>query len=324
MHALITGGTGFLGKKLAAALLREPPGVRVSRVTLFDAGEGFDVPSDPRISVVTGDVADPAAVAAVAADADLVWHLAAVVSFGAERDVDLGYRVNLDGTRVLLEALRAAGRRPRLVFASSYAVFGGDLPAEITDDFHATPQSSYGTQKAIGELLVADYARKGFVDGRSLRLPTIVVRPGRPNLAASTFASSIIREPLAGSDAVCPVGRDTAMLILSPRRVVESLVRAMALPASAFGSAPLSLPGLCVTVEEMVDALERVAGPAAAARIRWEPDPAIQRIVQTWPVRSTARRAEALGFTADSSFDEIVRAHLEDEGDAGYAAAAHG
>jgi D-erythronate 2-dehydrogenase len=311
MRALVTGGTGFIGKKLAAALLHAPA---YTQVTLFDAAEGVDVPSDPRISVLAGDVADPAAVRAAVAGADVVWHLAAVVSAGAERDVDLGYRVNLDGTRVLLEALRATGRRPRLVFASSYAVYGGDLPDVLTDDFHRTPQTSYGAHKAIGELLVADYTRKGFVDGRALRLPTIVVRPGRPNLAASTFASSIIREPLVGEPAVCPVGRDTALFVLSPRRVVDALLRVAELPSEALGSdRTLSLPGLCVTVGEMVEALERVAGPAAAARIRWEPDPAIQAIVSTWPVRARADRARALGFTADASFEEIVRAHVEDE-----------
>jgi D-erythronate 2-dehydrogenase len=311
MRALITGGTGFIGKKLAAALLRDET---VERVTLFDVTAGDDVPADPRLDLVTGDIADRATVDRLVSDVDAVWHLAAIVSYAGEQDFDLGYRVNLDGTRTLLEALRATGRRPRLVAASSFAVFGGDMPDVIPDEFHCTPQTSYGTQKAILELLVADYSRKGFLDGRALRLPTIVVRPGRPNKAASTFASSIIREPLAGQEAVCPVGRDAAMYVLSPRRVVEAFLRAMRLPESAWGTnRTLPLPGISVTVGEMVAALARVAGPAVAGRVRWEPDPAIQRIVAGWPVDASARRARAMGFTADASFDDIVRAHVEDE-----------
>lgn len=313
MRVLITGGGGFIGRKLALALLRDGS-LAAERITLFDTVPVEGLPADPRVEPVTGDITDPDAVARVASDADLVWHLAAVVSAAAEADFDLGSRVNLDGTRVLLEALRATGRRPRVVFASSFAVFGGDMPDVIADDFHPTPQTSYGTQKAIGELLVADYGRKGYVDGRSLRLPTIVVRPGKPNKAASTFASSIIRDPLAGREAVCPVGRDTAIYILSPRRVVEGLSRAMSLPESAWGmNRTLGLPGITVTVREMVDALERTAGPAAADRIVWRPDPAIQRIVAGWPVRAEARRARSMGFTDDGSFDAILDAHIEDE-----------
>jgi nucleoside-diphosphate-sugar epimerase len=321
MHILITGGGGFIGRKLAAALLRAGA-VRlddaaprpIERLTLFDSVPDVDVPRDPRVELVTGDITDRSAVQRAAAQADLVWHLAAVVSAGAEADFDLGYRVNVDGTRVLLEALRAADRRPRVVFASSFAVFGGDMPPVITDEFHPTPQSSYGSQKAIGELLVADYSRKGFVDGRSLRLPTIVVRPGKPNRAASTFASSIIREPLAGEAAVCPVRRDTAIYILSPRRVTEALLHAMGLPESAWGvNRTLALPGITTTVDAMVDALAVVAGQAVVERIRWEPDPAIQRIVESWPVRAEARRARSMGFTDDGSFDAILLAHIEDE-----------
>ena len=188
------------------------------------------------------------------------------------------------------------------------------MPEVITDEFHTTPQSSYGTQKAIGELLVADYSRKGFVDGRTLRLPTIVVRPGKPNKAASTFASSIIREPLAGEEAVCPVERDTAIYILSPRRIIEALLRAMQLSDTAWGvNRTLPLPGITVTIGEMVDALARVAGEEVVGRIRWEPDLAVQRIVASWPVRAEARRARTLGFADDGSFDAIVRAHVEDE-----------
>jgi D-erythronate 2-dehydrogenase len=321
MHVLITGGNGFIGRKLAAALLRsgtvtvdDAAPRTIERMTLFDSVPGPDLPSDERVELVTGDITDRGAVDRVAARADLVWHLAAVVSAAAEADFDLGYRVNVDGTHVLLEALRGTGRRPRVVFASSFAVYGGDLPQVVGDEFHPTPQSSYGTQKAIGELLVADYSRKGFVDGRSLRLPTIVVRPGRPNKAASSFASSIIREPLAGHEVVCPVGEDTAIYILSPRRVTDALLRAMRLSESAWGvHRTLPLPGITATVADMVEALARVAGPAAADRIRWQPDPAIQRIVETWPVRAEARRARDMGFTDDGTLDAILHSHIEDE-----------
>jgi D-erythronate 2-dehydrogenase len=321
MRVLITGGGGFIGRRLAATLLRtgtvtvdDDAPRPIERMTLFDTVAPEGLPHDSRVEVVTGDITERSAVERVAADADLVWHLAAVVSAAGEADVDLGYQVNLDGTRHMLEALRATGRRPRMVFASSFAVFGGAMPEIITDDFHPTPQSSYGTQKAIGELLTADYSRKGFVDGRSLRLPTIVVRPGKPNKAASTFASSIIREPLAGAEAVCPVSRDAAIYILSPRRVVEALVRAMRLPEQAWvANRTLALPGITVTVAAMVEALARVAGEDVADRIRWRPDPAIQRIVETWPVRAEAQRARRMGFTDDGTFEAILRAHIEDE-----------
>ena len=207
-------------------------------------------------------------------------------------------RVNLDGTRVLLEAMRATGRRPRLVFTSTLAVYGGDMPQVIQDGTHLTPQTSYGTQKAIGELLVADYSRKGFIDGRALRLPTIVVRPGKPNKAASTFASSIIREPLAGQEAVCPVGREAGMFILSPRRVVDALLHAMRLPDADWGTTrALQLPGITATVGEMADSLARIAGQKVAGRIRWEPDPTIQRIVAGWPARAAGERAQRMGFS---------------------------
>src|SRR5919107_3692368 len=259
MRVLITGGSGFIGRRLAMAVLRSGA-VMVDdgaprpfeRMTLFDSVAAGDLPRDARIEVVTGDITDAGAVQRVAAPADVVWHLAAVVSAAAEADFDLGYRVNVDGTRTLLEALRGTGRRPRVVFASSFAVYGGDLPPVVGDEFHPVPQSSYGTQKAIGELLVADHSRKGFVDGRSLRLPTIVVRPGKPNKAASTFASSIIREPLAGQEAVCPVAREAEMYVLSPRRVVQALLRAMRLSDEAWGvGRALLLPGMTVSVGEM-------------------------------------------------------------------------
>jgi nucleoside-diphosphate-sugar epimerase len=214
----------------------------------------------------------------------------------------------------VLEACRALPKPPRVVFSSSVAVFGGDMPPVLTDVTPLTPQTSYGIQKAMGELLVNDYSRKGFIDGRALRLPTIVVRPGKPNKAASTFASSIIREPLAGAEAVCPVERSARMWILSPRRVLDSLLHAYELPPSAWGcSRSLSLPGIDVSIGDMVDGLGRVAGQGPVKRIRWEPDAHIQRIVAGWPCKFDTARATAMGFTADKSFDEIVSQHIADQ-----------
>jgi nucleoside-diphosphate-sugar epimerase len=237
-----------------------------------------------------------------------------VVSGEAEADTDLGYRVNLDGTRAVLDACRALGTCPRLVFTSSLAVYGGALPAVVGEDMPLTPQSSYGTQKAIGEFLVNDYTRKGFVDGRALRLPTVVVRPGRPNRAASTFASSIIREPLTGREAVCPVSPDTVMALASPRRVVEALLHACDMLPDAFGAnRSLQLPGFSVSVGEMAGAVRRIGGEAAYDRIRWQPDPLVQRIVGGWPRALDAPRAAALGFAADTGIDEVVEAFIEDD-----------
>ena len=277
--------------------------------------EADGLPDDPRLATVAADITDAAAVRGVIGrGADGVFHLAAIVSANAEDDFDLGYRVNLDGTRHVLEACRALPEPPRLVFASSVAVYGGDMPEVLDDATILTPQTSYGAQKAAGELLLNDYSRKGFVDGRALRLPTIVVRPGRPNRAASTFASSIIREPLAGEEAICPVARDAEMYVLSPRRVIQALIHAFELPAAAFGmTRMLTLPGITVSIGAMAHALEQVAGADVARRIRWQPDPRIQKIVAGWPARCDARRARALGFEPDQDIAEIIRAHIEDE-----------
>lgn len=322
MRVVITGGAGFIGKKLALALLargtligRDGTVQTLREITLFDVAEPEGLPSDPRVDIRTGDITDPAQVKdLIGDDADGIFHLAAIVSGNAEQDLDLGYRVNLDGTRHVLEACRALPSPARLVFASSLAVYGGDMPDVLHDDMILMPQTSYGTQKAIGELLVNDYSRKGFVDGRALRLPTIVVRPGRPNLAASTFASSIIREPLAGDEAVCPVERDARMYILSPRRVVEALIHAFDLRADAFGAfRALTLPGITVGIGEMVDALEQIAGAEVTKRIRWEPDPRIQKIVAGWAPAFDARRGRELGFEADADIRSIIEAHIDDE-----------
>jgi D-erythronate 2-dehydrogenase len=321
MHVVITGGTGFIGKKLASTLLArgalETPSGReaIDKLTLFDITRAEGMPEDARITSIAGDITDLAAVhQAIRDDVGGVFHLAAIVSANAEEDFDLGMRVNLEGTRNVLEACRALPRPARLVFASSVAVYGGDMPEVLDDGTILTPQTSYGAQKAIGELLLNDYSRKGLVDGRALRLPTIVVRPGKPNRAASTFASSIIREPLGGQEAICPVGRDAAMYILSPRRVVDALIRAFELPSDAFGmTRMLTLPGITVSIGEMVDALEQVAGERVAQRVTWQPDPTIQKIVAGWPTAFDARRARAMGFEADPDFASIIRAHVEDE-----------
>jgi D-erythronate 2-dehydrogenase len=313
VRVVITGGCGFLGRRVALRLLER---LEVDELVLFDnAPSALPLPEDRRLRLVTGDIADRETVRGVVAPGtNSVFHLAAVVSGEAEADTDLGYRVNLDGARAVLEACRALGTCPRLVFASSLAVYGGALPPAVGDDTALTPETSYGTQKAIGELLVNDYSRKGFVDGRAVRLPTVVVRPGRPNRAASTFASSIVREPLSGREAVCPVSPDTVMALASPRRVVDALLRAHDLPAADFAtSRSLQLPGFSVAVGEMVAAVRRAGGEQAYARIRWEPDPLIQRIVSGWPQALAAPRAAALGFTADNGIDEVVQSFIEDD-----------
>jgi D-erythronate 2-dehydrogenase len=321
MHVLITGGAGFLGRRLAGHLLvrgrltgpggREQP---IDRLTLVDV-VAPPAASDGRVRHIVGDVADRGVLeSAIDAETASIFHLAAIVSGMAEADFDVGMRVNLDATRTLLEVCRARGHGPRLVFTSSVAVFGGELPDTVLDTTAPTPQSSYGTQKAMAELLVNDYSRRGFVDGRSLRLPTISVRPGRPNAALSSFASGIIREPLNGEEAICPVAPDARMWLLSPARVIYCFVHAHELPAEAFGSnRTVSLPGLSVTVGEMVAALERVAGKEVVRRIRWEEDPRVAAMVATWPGLLRTDRARSLGFPADESFDQIIRQHMTDE-----------
>src|SRR3989440_3686297 len=313
MRVVITGGCGFLGQRVASQLLARGD---VDELVLFDnAPPALPWPEDKRLSIVTGDIADAQAVRQViSAGTHSVFHLAAVVSGQAEADTELGYRVNLDGTRAVLDACRMLRTCPRVVFASSLAVYGGALPPAVGDETPLTPQTSYGTQKAIGELLVNDYSRKGFIDGRAVRLPTVVVRPGRPNRAASTFASSMIREPLAGPAAGCPVSPDTVMALASPRRIVAGLVHALGISGEAFGATrSLQLPGFSVSVGEMAAAMRRAGGEAAYARLRWQADPQDQAIVSSWPPSLATSRAEALGFGRDKNIDEVVQGVIEDD-----------
>ncbi len=272
-----------------------------------------------QVETITADLSAPGAAETLAERRpDLIYHLAAIVSGEAEADFDKGYRINLDGTRYLFEAIRQEGLkspyRPRVVFTSSIAVFGAPFPARIHDEFFSTPLTSYGTQKAIGELLLSDYSRRGFFDGIGIRLPTICIRPGKPNKAASGFFSGILREPLAGHEAVLPVSEDVRHWFASPRAAVGFLIHAATIDTAPLGGRRnISLPGLSATVKEEIEALRRVAGDKAVKLIRHEPDPAIIRIVEGWAQDFDTHRAEALGFRAETSFDAIVRAHVEDE-----------
>ena len=319
MRDVITGGGGLLGQMVARALLARgglavEPGAPTSLtgLVLFDRALPAGCVADRRITYVTGDVGDNSLLKRVfAPKTDAVFHFAAVVSAGAEADFDLGLRVNLDAMRLVLEACRQQPVPPRLVYTSSVAAFGGDLPDVVTDSTAATPQSSYGTQKVIGELLVADYTRKGYIDGRSVRLPTIVVRPGRPNRAASGFMSNILREPLSGEAAICPVSPEARMWILSPGRAVDALIRAMELAPDAWGwNRTLNMPGITVSVAEALAALTALAGPECTARVRFERDSAIEKLVLGWPARFATARADGLGFMADGGIEDVIRAHM--------------
>ena len=313
---LITGGAGFLGKKLAGKLLERGrlDGRAIDKLVLLDMAAPADL-DDPRIEAIVGDIAEPAVLErAIDRDTQSVFHLAAVVSGAAEADFDLGMRINLDASRHLLERCRKLGHVPRVIFTSSVAAFGGALPAVIPDDFAPMPMSSYGAQKVMGELMVSDYSRKGFIDGRTLRMPTISVRPGKPNAAASSFASGMIREPLNGEAAVAPVSPETRMWLMSPRLAIENLIHGHEVDAAAFGfPRSISLPGLSVSVQDMLAALRSVAGDKVAGLVRWEPNDAIKRIVESWPGEFAATRAKALGFKADANFEDVIRAYLADE-----------
>ncbi|WP_299814385.1 D-erythronate dehydrogenase [uncultured Roseibium sp.] len=322
MHVLVIGAAGMVGRKLVEKLAADPSvfGFEVSRLTLADA---FTPPVPPPLQAIatalTLDLATPGEPEKlIEARPDVIFHLAAVVSGEAEADFDKGYAVNLDGSRMLFEAIRLESARtpycPRVIFASSIAVFGQPFPEKIGDEFLLAPLTSYGTQKAITELLLADYSRRGIFDGIGLRLPTICVRPGTPNKAASGFFSNILREPLSGKEAVLPVGEDVRHWFASPRAAIGFFVHAARIDTALIGPRrSLSMPGLSATVGEQIEALRRVAGEKAVRLIRREPDAGIARIVAGWPTDFDARRAGELGFQAETCFDDIIRIHLEDE-----------
>lgn len=321
MHILVLGAAGMVGRKLVERLVRDGRlgNAEISKLTLQDVV----APAKPEkatypVDIVAGDFAVAGfAEKLVAGKPDVIFHLAAIVSGEAELDFDKGYRINLDGTRMLFDAVRlvGGGYKPRLVFTSSIAVFGAPFPDAIGDEFFHTPLLSYGTQKAIGELLLADYSRRGFFEGVGIRLPTICIRPGAPNKAASGFFSNILREPLAGHEAVLPVSEDVRHWHATPRSAVGFLLHAATMDTGKIGPRRnLTMPGLSATVGEQIAALKRVAGDKVAARIKRVPDPFIVGIVAGWPRNFDASRARALGFTTEEhSFDDIIRIHIEDE-----------
>ncbi len=322
MHVLIIGAAGMIGRKLTARLAADGGlgGREITALSLVDV-IAPDAPAGVKARVATEalDLSAPGAAArSIAGRPDVIFHLAAIVSGEAEADFEKGYRINLDGTRALFEAIRLEGARqryaPRVVFTSSIAVFGAPFPAAIGDEFFCTPLTSYGTQKAIDELLLADYSRRGLFDGIGIRLPTICIRPGKPNKAASGFFSNILREPLAGHEAVLPVGEDVRHWHASPRAAVGFLLHAATLDTAQLGARRnLTMPGLSATVGEQIAALRKLAGDRVAKLIRREPDATIAGIVAGWPRNFDARRAEALGFRAERSFEDIIRVHIEDE-----------
>lgn len=326
MNILITGGCGFLGARLARTLLKQgalslagEPARAIGRLTLTDrVPPPADLAADARVAFVQGDLLELAQARSLPAPGtELLFHLAAAVSGECEADFDLGMRSNLDTTRALLETCRALGSKPTFVFASSLAVFGNSpgtaLPELIEDDTLPTPQSSYGIQKFISEQLVADYARKGFIRGRSVRLMTVSVRPGRPNGAASGFLSGMIREPLAGLKGACPVPRETPVALASPGTTVDGIIRAAEASDEEWGPLTgLNLPSLRTSVGEMADALERVGGQAATALLDWTPDPAVQTLVKTWPGNVASVRARALGLQPDKDFESVVRDYIRE------------
>lgn len=322
MKVLILGGAGMVGRKLAERLAKDGHlgGTAISSLTLYDVVPG-QKPAGAKfpVEILTGDLpADGETDKLVAGKPDVIFHLAAIVSGEAEQDFDKGYRINLKGTMNLFDSIRraydGAAKKPRVVFTSSIAVFGAPFPDKIGDEFFTTPLTSYGTQKAIGELLLADLTRKGMMDGVGIRLPTICVRPGKPNKAASGFFSNIMREPLAGQEAVLPVSEDVMHWHASPRAAVGFLLHAATIDGAKLGARRnLSMPGLAVTVGQQIEALRKVAGEKVVARIKRVPDKFVQDIVAGWPRNFDTKRSVALGFKADASFEEIIRIHIEDE-----------
>ena len=318
MNILIIGGGGVIGQKLGRALAARGHlrGQEISRITLADIADptGIEGAGMPVVTMRC-DIADPASVAGcVTADVDVIYLLAAIVSAHAEEDFEAGMAINLMGTLNVLERARALGTKPVVVFSSSIAVYGGEVPDPIVDHTFLNPQTSYGTQKAVGELLLNDFSRKGFIDGRGFRLPTISVRPGKPNRAASSFMSSILREPLNGQEAVCPVDEDFLHYYLSPRKCVENLIKGAELEAEALGlNRCMMMPGRLWTIRQLIDAMTAVAGPEPAKLIRWEAQPEIKRIVSGWRYDLRPEKSVKLGLGADESFEDNIRYYLEDD-----------
>lgn len=320
MNILVTGAAGFLGRRLIEALLlrgsltdRTGQSRPIEQIVAFDMVELTGI-NDPRVKVVCGDIANAHVLERlIDANTDSIFHLAAVVSSQAEADFELGMRINFSATQHMLERVRQLGTCPKWVMTSSVAVFGGQLPEQVPDNQVWAPQSSYGTQKAMNDLLLADYSRRVFVDGRSLRMPTIVVRPGKPNLAASSFASGIIREPLSGQTSVCPVPLDTRLWLMSPAQAIRNLIHGHELGSEQLTEGRvINMPGLSITVERMIDALRQTAGAQVAERIRLEPNQAIERIVGSWPGAFCATYSRDLGFTADERFTDVIEQFIHE------------
>lgn len=323
MRIIILGAAGFLGKKLATTLLDRgkislngKPHQKIKEMVLFDKIMPTGLPEDKRLSLVAGDIRSEAKMRTLlGSPVDVIFHLAAIVSGEAEKNFDLGMQVNLHATLQILELCRELKQCPVFVFSSSCAAFGGELSkGVIADATAATPMSSYGMQKVVGELVVSDFSRRGFVDGRILRLPSIVVRPGKPNAATTSFVSGIIREPLQGNRSSCPVSRDTKVWLLSPRRVTENFIHAAYLSAASLGdNRVINLPGLTTSVDEMVSTLEEIAGKDVTDRIDWEPDEFIQSIVLTFPTDFETTRADHLGFKKDESIREVIETFMGED-----------
>lgn len=322
MRIVVLGGAGFIGKKLVTKLLNRAqislngrPTETFEKVVVFDKTKATGLPDDPRLEIEEGDICNLDTMKNLLGNhTDLIFHLAAIVSGEAEKNFDLGMQVNLQASMQILEHCRYMKKAPVLVFASSCAAYGGDPSEVVRDDTAPNPQSSYGTQKVMVDLLINDYSRRGFIDGRALRLPTIAVRPGKPNAATTSFVSSIIREPLQGMRANCPVSPDVKLWILSPEKVTDSFIHAAHIPAQAFKSSRVvNLPGLTITVQDMVNALEAAAGKEVVERIDWEPDAFLQSIVLTFPREFATRKALALGFHSDESLESIINSFIVEE-----------